>query len=34
MRINDQVLRITELPRLQTNSENWKAIVVKENDND
>jgi defect-in-organelle-trafficking protein DotC len=34
MRINDQVLRITELPRLQTNSDNWKAIVVKENDND
>jgi defect-in-organelle-trafficking protein DotC len=33
MRINDQVLRITELPRLQTNSDNWKAIVVKENDN-
>jgi defect-in-organelle-trafficking protein DotC len=33
MRINDQVLRITELPRLQTNSDNWRAIVVKENDN-
>ncbi|HSW93801.1 MAG TPA: type IV secretion system DotC family protein [Gammaproteobacteria bacterium] len=33
MRINDQVLRITELPKLQTNSDNWKAIVVKENDN-
>lgn len=32
MRINDQVLRITELPKLQTDSENWKAIVVKEND--
>lgn len=32
MRINDQVLRITELPKLQTNSENWKAIVVKQND--
>lgn len=28
MRINDQVLRITELPQLQTNSKNWKAIVV------
>jgi defect in organelle trafficking protein DotC len=33
MRINDQVLRITELPKLQTDSSNWKAIVVKENDN-
>ena len=33
MRINDQVLRITELPRLQTDSNAWKAIVVKENDN-
>ena len=30
MRINDQVLRITELPKLQTDSSNWKAIVVKE----
>lgn len=29
MRINDQVLRIVELPRLQTNSRHWKAIVVK-----
>lgn len=29
MRINDQVLRIVELPQLQTNSNNWKAIVVK-----
>jgi defect in organelle trafficking protein DotC len=28
MRINDQVLRIVELPQLQTNSRNWKAIVV------
>lgn len=33
MRINDQVLRITELPRLQTDSSHWQAIVVKENDN-
>jgi defect-in-organelle-trafficking protein DotC len=33
MRINDQVLRITELPKLQTDSSDWKAIVVKENDN-
>lgn len=33
MRINDQVLRITELPKLQTDSNNWRAIVVKENDN-
>lgn len=32
MRINDQVLRITELPKLQTDSSNWKAIVVKHND--
>lgn len=29
MRINDQVLRIVELPQLQTNSKNWNAIVVK-----
>ncbi len=29
MRINDQVLRIVELPKLQTNSRNWNAIVVK-----
>lgn len=34
MRINDQVLRITELPKLQTDSSGWKAIVVKQNDND
>lgn len=33
MRINDQVLRITELPKLQTDSDHWKAIVVKKNDN-
>lgn len=32
MRINDQVLRITELPTLQTDSACWKAIVVP-NDN-
>ncbi|MEO8402299.1 MAG: type IV secretion system DotC family protein [Gammaproteobacteria bacterium] len=32
MRINDQVLRITEMPKLQTDSNGWKAIVVKEND--
>ncbi len=32
MRINDQVLRITEMPKLQTDSSGWKAIVVKEND--
>jgi defect-in-organelle-trafficking protein DotC len=30
MRINDQVLRITEMPKLQTDSSGWKAIVVKE----
>jgi defect-in-organelle-trafficking protein DotC len=29
MRINDQVLRIVELPQLQTNSKHWKAVVVK-----
>lgn len=34
MRINDQVLRITELPKLQTDSSNWRAIVVKQDDND
>ena len=34
MRVNDQVLRITELPKLQTDSNNWRAIVVKEDDND
>lgn len=32
MRINDQVLRITELPQLQTDSQTWKAIVVKQHD--
>ncbi|RDI41689.1 type IV secretory system conjugative DNA transfer family protein [Aquicella lusitana] len=32
MRINDQVLRIVELPQLQTNSKGWKAVVVKQND--
>jgi defect-in-organelle-trafficking protein DotC len=32
MRINDQVLRIVELPQLQTNSRGWKAIVVKNNE--
>lgn len=30
MRINDQVLRITELPKLQTDSNGWKPVVVKE----
>jgi defect-in-organelle-trafficking protein DotC len=30
MRINDQVLRITELPQLQIQPKNWKAIVVKQ----
>lgn len=29
MRINDQVLRIVELPKLQTNSRGWNAVVVK-----
>lgn len=32
MRINDQVLRITEMPKLQTESRGWKAIVVKQDD--
>lgn len=32
MRINDQVLRITALPKLQTESHCWKPIVVKQND--
>ena len=30
MRINDQVLRIVELPHLQTETGHWKAIVVKQ----
>jgi defect-in-organelle-trafficking protein DotC len=30
MRVNDQVLRITEHPQLQTDSSDWRAIVVKE----
>lgn len=29
MRVNDQVLRIVELPQLQTNSKGWRAVVVK-----
>ena len=29
MRINDQVIRIVELPQLQTNSKHWNAVVVK-----
>jgi defect-in-organelle-trafficking protein DotC len=32
MRVNDQVLRIVELPKLQTNSRGWNAIVVKRNE--
>ncbi len=32
MRVNDQVLRITEHPQLQTESNNWRAIVVKQDD--
>jgi defect in organelle trafficking protein DotC len=31
MRVNDQVLRITALPSLQSNSKTWKAIPVKQN---
>lgn len=33
MRVNDQVLRITVLPQLQTDPTCWRPIVVKENDN-
>jgi defect-in-organelle-trafficking protein DotC len=29
MRVNDQVLRIVALPKLQTNSRGWNAVVVK-----
>lgn len=29
MRINDQVLRIVDLPKLQTNGRDWNAVVVK-----
>lgn len=32
MRVNDQVLRIVELPKLQTNSRNWNAILVPRNE--
>lgn len=32
MRINDQVLRIVEAPKLQTNSKNWNAVVIKDNE--
>jgi defect in organelle trafficking protein DotC len=28
MRVNDQVLRIVEMPKLQTNGARWKAVVV------
>lgn len=31
MRVNDQVLRIVELPRLQTSGRHWNAVVVKNN---
>ena len=30
LRVNDQVLRITDLPQLQTETRHWKAIVVKQ----
>ena len=29
MRVNDQVLRIVELPKLQTSGKHWNAVVVK-----
>ncbi|OGT37352.1 MAG: hypothetical protein A3F12_06230 [Gammaproteobacteria bacterium RIFCSPHIGHO2_12_FULL_38_14] len=32
MRINDQVLRIVELPKLQTSGKHWRAVVVKEHE--
>lgn len=32
MRINDQVLRIVELPKLQTSGKSWNAVVVKSHD--
>lgn len=32
MRVNDQVLRIVAHPKLQTNGNGWKAIVVNRND--
>ncbi len=32
MRINDQVLRIVELPKLQTSGKHWNAIVVKKDE--
>ncbi|OGT54487.1 MAG: hypothetical protein A3F43_04060 [Gammaproteobacteria bacterium RIFCSPHIGHO2_12_FULL_42_10] len=32
MNINDQVLRIVALPALQTSSEHWQAVVVKNHD--
>lgn len=32
MRVHDQVLRITALPQLQTDSNGWNAIVVKQHD--
>lgn len=30
MRINDQVLRIVEHPKLQVNSKGWRAVVIKQ----
>lgn len=30
MRVNDQVLRIVDLPQLQTETKHWNAIVVKQ----
>ncbi len=29
MRVNDQVLRIVEMPKLQVNSKHWRAVVVR-----
>lgn len=33
MRVNDQVLRISELPKLQADTQYWRPIVVKQHDN-
>ena len=32
MRVNDQVLRIVELPKLQSNGRGWRAVVVPGNE--
>lgn len=32
MRVNDEVLRITQHPKLQTDTKDWRAVVVTKND--